>query len=209
MRIFMFKKSTMASNSTINERVLVTGGRGFGASHFILQLLQQGYSVRATLRDISSKSKVLAMLSEGGLVSFEGLTFIETELTKDDNWNEATKDCDYILHVASPLTLSAPKDKNEMIKPAVEGTLRVLKAARQCDVKRVVLTSNFGAVGTAILILQKLLQKSHGPTQMKRDFLHIINPKCWQRRRHGILLIRKAAVSNFPLLIRSAYSAPH
>ena len=87
------------------------------------------------------------MLSEGGLVSFEGLTFIETELTKDDNWNEATKDCDYILHVASPLTLSAPKDKNEMIKPAVEGTLRVLKAARQCDVKRVVLTSNFGAVG--------------------------------------------------------------
>ena len=137
----------MISNNHGSQRVLVTGGKGFVASHCILQLLQQGYCVRASLRDLSSKNKVVAMLTEGGLTSIEGLTFIECELTKDDNWEAAAKDCDFILHVASPLTLAAPKDKNEMIKPAVEGTLRVMKAARECGVKRVVMTSNFGAVG--------------------------------------------------------------
>jgi nucleoside-diphosphate-sugar epimerase len=130
-----------------NNVVLVTGGTGFVGSHCILQLLQQGYHVKSTVRSQSRSSEVIEMLKNGGIVTGENLNFVETDLTKDDNWNEAVRDCDYVLHVASPIYLRLPKDENEMIIPAVEGTLRVLKAARAAKVKRVVMTSNFGAVG--------------------------------------------------------------
>ena len=129
------------------ETVLVTGGTGFVGVHCILQLLQKGYNVKTTLRSLKRKDEVIEMLKTGGITSFDNLAFIETDLTKDDNWDEAVKDCDYVLHVASPIFLSLPKDENEMIRPAVDGALRVLKAARNAGVKRVVMTSNFGAVG--------------------------------------------------------------
>ena len=129
------------------ETVLVTGGTGFVASQCILQLLQKGYNVKATLRNLNRKDKVLDMMKYGGITSFGNLEFIEADLTKDDNWDEAVRGCDYILHVASPIGLEVPKDENEFIKPAVEGTLRVLRAAKNAGVKRVVMTSNFGAVG--------------------------------------------------------------
>ena len=129
------------------DTVLVTGGIGFVGVHCILQLLQKGYNVKTTLRSLKRKDEVIEMLKTGGITSFNNLAFIETDLTKDDNWDEAVKDCDYVLHVASPIFLSLPKDENEMIRPAVDGALRVLKAARNAGVKRVVMTSNFGAVG--------------------------------------------------------------
>ena len=129
------------------ETVLVTGGTGFVGVHCILQLLQKGYNVKTTLRSLKRKDEVIEMLKTGGITSFNNLAFIETDLTKDDNWDEAVKNCDYVLHVASPIFLSLPKDENEMIRPAVDGALRVLKAARNAGVKRVVMTSNFGAVG--------------------------------------------------------------
>ena len=129
------------------ETVLVTGGTGFVGVHCILQLLQKGYNVKTTLRSLKRKDEVIEMLKTGGITSFDNLAFIETDLTKDDNWDEAVKNCDYVLHVASPIFLSLPKDENEMIRPAVDGALRVLKAARNAGVKRVVMTSNFGAVG--------------------------------------------------------------
>src|SRR4030095_11863095 len=106
------------------ETVLVTGGIGFVASHCILQLLQKGYNVKATLRSLNRKDKVLDMMKFGGIISFEKLEFIETDLASDENWDEAVKSCDYVLHVASPIGLEVPKDENEFIKPAVEGTLR-------------------------------------------------------------------------------------
>jgi dihydroflavonol-4-reductase len=87
------------------------------------------------------------MLRTGGLSSFEDLSFIQTDLTSDNNWDEAMQDCTYVLHVASPIFLRLPKHEDEMIRPAVDGTLRVLRAARDAGVKRVVMTSNFGAVG--------------------------------------------------------------
>lgn len=87
------------------------------------------------------------MLQNGGITDFSTLEFIETDLTSDKNWPEAMIDCDYVLHIASPIFLRLPKDEDEMIRPAVDGTLRVLKAARDSGVKRVVMTSNFGAVG--------------------------------------------------------------
>jgi len=129
------------------DTVLVTGGTGFVGVHCILQLLQKGYNVKTTLRSLKRKDEVIEMLKTGGIISFDNLAFIETDLTKDDNWDEAMKDCDYVLHVASPIFLSLPKDENEMIRPAVDGALRVLKAARNAGVKRIVMTSNFGAVG--------------------------------------------------------------
>lgn len=127
--------------------VVVTGGTGFVASHCLLQLLQKGYHVKTTLRSMNRKNEVLDMLKTGGVTSFDDLAFIEANLSNDDNWDEAVKGCQYVLHVASPFYSKMPKDENEMIRPAVEGTLRVLKAARNAGVKRVVLTSNFGAVG--------------------------------------------------------------
>ena len=130
-----------------SEMVLVTGGTGFVGSHCVLQLLQRGYGVRTTLRSMGRKGEILDMMKAGGITSFDRLTFIETDLMKDDNWDEAVKGCTYVLHVASPIYSTLPKDENEMIRPAVDGTLRVLKAARNAGVKRVVVTSNFGAVG--------------------------------------------------------------
>ena len=130
-----------------SETVLVTGGTGFVGSHCVLQLLQRGYRVRSTLRSMGRKGEILDMMKVGGITSFDHLTFIETDLMKDDNWAEAVKGCTYVLHVASPIYFSLPKDENEIIRPAVEGTIRVLKAARNAGVRRVVVTSNFGAIG--------------------------------------------------------------
>jgi len=132
---------------TKDKTVLVTGGTGFVGIHCILQLLQQDYKVRTTLRALKRKDEVVEMLKNGGIESFENLSFVEADLTKDDNWDEAVKDCEYVLHVASPIFLELPKHEDEMIKPAVEGTIRVLRAARNAGVKRVVITSSFAAVG--------------------------------------------------------------
>ena len=130
-----------------SETVLVTGGTGFVGVQCILQLLQKGYAVKTTLRSIKRKDEVLDMLKNGGITAFDNLSFVEADLTKNDNWYEAAKGCRYVLHVASPIFLQLPKDENEMIHPAVYGARRVLKAARNAGVKRVVMTSNFGAVG--------------------------------------------------------------
>jgi nucleoside-diphosphate-sugar epimerase len=130
-----------------SAKVLVTGGSGFVAMRVILQLLQQGYKVCTTIRNSSSKEKIIAVLRAHGVSNLERLTFIEAELTRDDNWAVAMQGCKYILSVASPVFFEGPKDEKEAIRPAVEGILLVLKFARQCGVKRVVMTSNFGAVG--------------------------------------------------------------
>ena len=135
------------TNSEKGKLVLVTGGTGFVGVHCILQLLQKNYRVKTTVRSLKRKNEVLEMLKVGGINSFDNLEFIEADLTKDNNWDKAVKDCDFVLHVASPIFLKVPKDENEMIIPAVQGTLRVLKAARDAGVKRVVITSSFGAVG--------------------------------------------------------------
>lgn len=139
----------MMTQSQVNtsQSVLVTGGTGFVGVHCILQLLQKGYTVKTTLRSLKRKNEVINMLKVGGITSFDNLSFLEADLLSDTNWNEAVSGCDYVLHVASPIFLRAPKDENELIRPAVEGTLRVLSAARNAGVKRVVMTSNFGAVG--------------------------------------------------------------
>ena len=130
-----------------NKKVLVTGGSGFVGIHTVLQLLEQGYSVNTTLRSMSKKDSIIRALKEGGITDFSRLSFYEAELTSDEGWGEAVKDCDYVLHVASPFPAKDPKDENELIIPARDGALRVLNAAKNANVKRVVLTSSFAAVG--------------------------------------------------------------
>jgi nucleoside-diphosphate-sugar epimerase len=127
--------------------ILVTGGSGFIGSHTILQLLAAGHQVRTTIRNLKREADVRAMLKEGGAQAGDRLSFVAADLTNDAGWPEAVSGCDYVLHVASPLPERVPKDENELIIPAREGALRVLRASRDAGVKRVVLTSSFAAIG--------------------------------------------------------------
>ena len=130
-----------------NELVLVTGGSGFIASHCILQLLQSGYRVRTTLRSLSREADVRAMLKQGGADPGDHLTFVAADLSADKGWAEAVAECTYVLHGASPTPSGSQTSEEDWIRPAVDGVLRVLRASRDAGVKRVVLTSAFGAVG--------------------------------------------------------------
>ena len=127
--------------------VLVTGGSGFIGSHSILQLLAAGHQVRTTVRSLRRESDVRAMLKAGGADAGERLKFFAADLEKDAGWADAVSGCEYVLHVASPFPATVPKDENELIVPAREGSLRVLRAARNARVKRVVMTSSFAAIG--------------------------------------------------------------
>jgi dihydroflavonol-4-reductase len=126
--------------------VLVTGGSGFVGVHIILQLLAAGHQVRTTIRRPERNKDVLAMLRQGGAQTADRVSFFTADLESDAGWPQAAAGCDYVLHVASPLPASVPKDENELIIPAREGTLRVLRAARDAGVKRVVVTSSMAAV---------------------------------------------------------------
>lgn len=127
--------------------VLVTGGSGFIGSHCILQLLAAGHQVRTTVRNLKREGDVRAMLNAGGAEPGDRLTFMAADLERDAGWAEAVGGCEYVLHVASPFPPNIPKNEDELIVPAREGALRVLRAARDAEVKRVVLTSSFAAIG--------------------------------------------------------------
>jgi nucleoside-diphosphate-sugar epimerase len=131
----------------MSQTVLVTGGSGFIGSHTILQLLAAGHQVRTTVRNLKREGDVRAMLKEGGANPGNCLSFFAADLENDAGWREAVTGCDFVLHVASPLPPSVPKHEDELIVPAREGTLRVLRASRDAGVKRVVLTSSFAAIG--------------------------------------------------------------
>lgn len=129
-----------------NDNVLVTGGSGFVAGHLIIQLLEQGHRVRATLRSLQTEEGVRTALHDAGMSVDAPLTFVSADLTRDDGWAAAVDGIDVVMHVASPVHLSGVTDEREVIDPARQGTLRVLEAARDAGVGRVVLTSALHAV---------------------------------------------------------------
>ncbi len=129
------------------ELVLVTGGSGFIGTRCIVQLLDAGYRVRTTMRSLKREADVRAMLKVGGAEPGEALSFAAADLLSDAGWPEAVAGCDFVLHVASPFPPGVPKHEDDLIIPAREGALRVLRAARDTGVKRVVLTSSFAAIG--------------------------------------------------------------
>ncbi len=130
-----------------NDLVLVTGGSGFVGVHTILRLLQAGYPVRTTVRSLEREAEVREMLRYGGVEAGDRLSFARADLMRDEGWPEAVAGCRFVHHVASPFPATPPKDENELILPAREGTLRVLGAARDAGVQRVILTSSFAAIG--------------------------------------------------------------
>jgi nucleoside-diphosphate-sugar epimerase len=127
--------------------ILVTGGSGFIGSHAILQLLAAGHQIRTTVRNLKREADVRAMLKTGGAEHSDHLSFVAADLESDAGWLEAVAGCAYVLHVASPLPPGVPKHEDELIMPARDGTLRVLRAARDAGAKRAVLTSSFAAIG--------------------------------------------------------------
>lgn len=127
------------------QPVLVTGASGFIAMYCIIQLLEQGYCVRGTLRSANREAELRTTL-EKFVQANDRLEFVQANLLEDQGWAEAVQGCNFVLHVASPFPAVHPKDENELIEPAREGTLRVLRAAAQYGVKRIVLTSSTAAV---------------------------------------------------------------
>ena len=131
------------------EKVLVTGASGFIAEHCIIELLKNGYSVKGSLRSMNREQEVRdAVKTETDDTKLE---FCKLDLLEDDGWEDAMLDCDYLMHVASPFVIEDPKDENELIKPAKEGTLRALNAAKKAGIKRVVLTSSVAAVNSHMM----------------------------------------------------------
>jgi nucleoside-diphosphate-sugar epimerase len=126
------------------SRVLVTGGSGYLGTQLVAALLRDGRQVRATVRSLKDEDDVRAAVRRGE-ADDSGLEVVAAELTADEGWAAATAGCEEVHHTASPMIQS--EDPDEVIVPARDGTLRVLRAARDAGARRVVLTSSFAAVG--------------------------------------------------------------
>jgi nucleoside-diphosphate-sugar epimerase len=126
--------------------VLVTGGTGFLGGWCAVELVRRGYEVRTTVRNLGRSDDVRASFAAAGVEPGERLSFAAADLNSDDGWAEAVAGCDYVLHVASPFPPAQPKDPDELIVPARDGALRVLRASLDADVQRVVMTSSVAAV---------------------------------------------------------------
>lgn len=136
--------------SAAEGTVLVTGGTGYLGGWCIATLLERGYDVRTTVRDVGREEAVRAALAVAGVEDpGDRLSVVAADLTSDDGWAEAVAGCRYVLHVASPFPPAQPKDPDELIVPARDGALRVLRAALAAGVKRVVMTSSIAAVRAA------------------------------------------------------------
>ncbi len=134
----------------MTDRVLVTGATGFIAQHCMLQLLEAGYEVRGTARSANRAADVVAILSphlsDAARGRLDALEVVAADLTRDDGWRGAVEGCRFVMHIASPLPKGVVKDENELIVPARDGALRVLRASHNAGVERVVLTSSLSAI---------------------------------------------------------------
>ncbi|MEN0050276.1 MAG: aldehyde reductase [Bacteroidota bacterium] len=127
------------------KKVLLTGVTGFLGSHTTIQLLEKSYEVVGTLRDINRAESIKSVIGKH-TKNIQQLSFVEADLNNNEIWREIIKGVDYVMHIASPFPRVLPKDEADLIRPAKEGTLHILKAAAANGVKRVVLTSSTGAI---------------------------------------------------------------
>jgi nucleoside-diphosphate-sugar epimerase len=127
------------------KTVLVTGGSGYLGGWCVVELLRRGYRVRTTVRDLAREAEVRATVA-APVDAGDRFTVLAADLLKDEGWTEAVEGCDYVLHVASPFPPEQPKDPDELIVPARDGTLRVLKAGLDAGVERIVVTSSVAAI---------------------------------------------------------------
>lgn len=127
------------------DTILLTGITGFVGGHTALAALNAGYRVRGSLRSLKKAEAVRATLEAEG-ANTDQLEFVELDLLSDEGWAEAAKGCRYLLHIASPYVLNAPKNANELIEPAVKGTERAINAGLAAGVERIVITSSMIAV---------------------------------------------------------------
>ncbi|WP_422081406.1 NAD-dependent epimerase/dehydratase family protein [Ulvibacterium sp.] len=127
------------------KKVLLTGVSGFIGRHCAVALLKSGYAVKGSIRSLAKAESIADSIKEQ-VDALDNLEFCELNLLNDTGWDEAVSDCDYVMHVASPFFSKIPKDENELIQPAVEGTLRALRAAHKAGISRVVLTSSMVAM---------------------------------------------------------------
>lgn len=133
----------------MKKTVLLTGASGYIGKHITLELLNQGFQVRASVRNLNRSQEVrdaVAPYLSPGIDQAKLLTFVELDLEKDSGWSQALAGVDVLMHTASPFPIASPKDESELIRPAVEGTLRALRAAHGAGVKRVILTSSIAAI---------------------------------------------------------------
>ena len=131
------------------KTVLVTGASGYIGKHITLRLLNDGYLVRASVRNTAKAEEIRRAVRpflHDGIDLDERLRFVELDLERDAGWAAALEGVDVLMHTASPFPIASPKDENDLIRPAVEGTLRALRAAKGAGVKRVILTSSTAAI---------------------------------------------------------------
>jgi len=126
------------------DKVLVTGASGYIALHCISELLKKGYAVKGSLRNLDREEEVRSSIKKE--VADDNLEFCKLNLLSDDGWQDAMHGCDYLLHMASPFITYEPKNEDDLIRPAKEGTLRALKFAKDAGIKKVVLTSSVAAI---------------------------------------------------------------
>lgn len=129
----------------MTDRVLVTGISGFLGGHVALQLLNAGYVVRGSIRNLNKADKVRDTLARAG-ADVSRLEFVALDLLRDEGWDQAMQDVRFLQHTASPFVLETPRDPDELIRPAVDGTRRAIQAALKSQVERIVLTSSIAAI---------------------------------------------------------------
>jgi dihydroflavonol-4-reductase len=171
----------------MSRTILVTGATGYIAKHIVLQLLEQGDYVRGSVRS-ETRAEELRAAMQANLsdpAKLQNLSTVPLDLLKDDGWNAAMEGVDAVIHTASPFPLTQPKNADEVIRPAVDGALRALRAAKAAGVRRVVLTSSVAAVSTAV-------KPSNGRSYTEADWSDATSPSATPYAKSKTLAERAA-----------------